>query len=95
MDALGRVFAARAVSRTHEDAAEHPKSTSQAEYAGSIPVIGSTLTCLESFRRARTLGSMSLWVTPRSKLASAAAAQHTDCARIGASAAYGLGADVS
>ena len=49
--ALGRVFAARAVSRTHEDAAEHLVSTSQAEYAGSIPVIGSTF---DPLRRCRT-----------------------------------------
>jgi hypothetical protein len=45
------IFAAKPSFWTHRDTPERTESTSQAEYAGSIPVIGSTLTSDDSVER--------------------------------------------
>ena len=42
--------------RTHLDALRRPESTSQAEYAGSIPVIGSTLNWADAVRTVQLAG---------------------------------------
>src|ERR1700677_4909587 len=54
VDLHGCFSAGRPISRTHRDNQGRAGSTSQAEYAGSIPVIGSTLTSSNAVRIIRT-----------------------------------------
>ena len=63
VDVHGRVFAGQGDSWTSVDSCKRPESTSQVEYAGSIPVIGSTSTSGNAVRTVRLggVGGLDSW----------------------------------